>query len=67
MENNNVVQSEEIKEVQPAKPELDEAEKKRLRKKKWLNIWDHITTGLLILLMASPILILTYIFLWFIL
>lgn len=67
MENNNVVQSEEIKEVQPAKPEQGEAEKKRLRKKKWLNIWDHFTTGLLILLMASPILILAYIFLWFIL
>ena len=36
------------------------------RKKKWLAIWDKITTGLLILLMASPVLILLYIFLWFV-
>lgn len=30
-------------------------------------IWDKITTGILILLMASPVLILGYIFLWFLL
>ena len=34
---------------------------------KWKDVWDKCTTGLLILLMASPILILGYIFLWFIL
>ena len=27
--------------------------------------WDKITTGLFILLMASPILVLVYIFAWF--
>ena len=38
----------------------------QLEKKKKLNaIWDKITTGLLIFLMASPFLILGYIFLWF--
>ena len=42
------------------------AEKKLKRKKKLLNIWDKCTTGLLILLMTSPILILLYIFLWFV-
>ncbi len=31
------------------------------------EIFDHITTGILILLLSSPILILAYIFLWFIL
>ncbi len=41
-------------------------EKKRARKKKWLAVWDKVTTGLLILLMTSPILILLYIFLWFV-
>lgn len=33
--------------------------------KKWKSIWDKVTTGILILLMASPLLILTYIFVWF--
>ena len=31
----------------------------------WKNTWDKITTGILIALMATPILILTYIILWF--
>ncbi len=35
------------------------------RKKKIREVWDKITTGLLIFLMASPILILLYIFIWF--
>ena len=35
------------------------------KKKKRQRIWDKITTGILILLMASPILILGYIFMWF--
>jgi len=35
------------------------------KKKKWKNIWDKVTTGILIFLMASPILILAYIFIWF--
>ena len=33
----------------------------------WKQIWDHTTTGILILFIISPILILGYIFLWFIL
>ena len=36
------------------------------KKKKWSAFWDKITTGLLIFLMATPVLILAYIFLWFI-
>lgn len=32
----------------------------------WKKFWDKVTTGLLILLMASPFLILVYILLWFI-
>ena len=31
------------------------------------EIYDKVTTGILILLMASPLLILLYIFLWFVL
>ena len=41
----------------------EELEKKRKRH----AIWDKVTTGILIALMASPIAILAYIFLWFIL
>ncbi len=33
----------------------------------WKVVWDKFTTGLLIFLMCSPILILGYIFLWFVL
>lgn len=36
------------------------------KKKKRKAIWDKVTTGILIFLMASPILILAYIFTWFI-
>lgn len=42
-------------------------ELKEKRKKTLANIWDRFTTGLLIFLMASPFLILLYIFLWFVL
>ncbi len=35
------------------------------KKKKYREIWDKITTGILIALMASPLLILGYIFIWF--
>lgn len=35
------------------------------KKKKWRAIWDKVTTGILIFLMASPLLILGYIFMWF--
>lgn len=46
--------------------QLIEKAKEFFESKKWKAIWDKITTGILIVLMASPILILTYIFLWFI-
>ena len=38
---------------------------RKLTKKEWEFIFDKFTTGLLILLMASPVLILIYIFSWF--
>lgn len=47
--------------------ELQITEEQLAKKKKWAEIWDKVTTGLLIALMASPLLILGYIFLWFIL
>ena len=45
--------------------ELRISDEERARKKKIKEIWDKITTGFLIVLMASPILILAYIFIWF--
>ena len=33
--------------------------------KKWKEIWDKITTGILIVLMATPVIILAYIIIWF--
>lgn len=54
----------ENKEISPE--EQAALELKAKRKKTLLNIWDHFTTGLLIFLMASPFLILLYIFLWFV-
>ena len=41
--------------------------KEKTKNVKWKEVWDKVTTGLLILLMASPILILAYILLWFVL
>ena len=35
------------------------------KKKRRKEIWDKVTTGILIFLMASPFMILTYIFIWF--
>lgn len=40
--------------------------KEKTKNVKWKVVWDKVTTGLLILLMASPIIILTYILVWFI-
>ena len=37
-----------------------------LKEVNWKVVWDHVTTGLLIFLMCSPIMILAYIFIWFI-
>ena len=45
--------------------ELRVTDEERARKKKIAEIWDKITTGILIILMSSPILILAYIFIWF--
>lgn len=41
--------------------------KEKTKNVKWKDVWDKVTTGLLILVMASPLLILGYIMLWFIL
>lgn len=45
--------------------ELRMTDEELAKKKKFAEIWDKFTTGLLIFLMTSPILILGYIFLWF--
>ena len=51
----------EVKEIQ-----IDQAfAEEQARKKRVKQIWDKITTGLFIALLASPIAILLYIFLWF--
>lgn len=41
--------------------------KEKTKDVKWKEVWDKCTTGLLIFLMASPLLILGYILLWFVL
>lgn len=41
--------------------------KEKTKNVKWKEVWDKVTTGILIFLMCSPLLILGYIFLWFIL
>jgi hypothetical protein len=53
---------EEVKEIQIDQAFAEEQAKKR----KIREIWDKVTTGLFIALLASPLLILLYIFLWFI-
>ena len=45
--------------------ELRVSDAERAKKKKMKEMWDKVTTGLLLLLMSSPILILAYIFIWF--
>ena len=45
--------------------ELRVTDEELAKKKKMKEIWDKFTTGLLIFLMASPILILAYIFISF--
>ena len=59
MQNNEI----EVKTEAQLLREAEEAE--RAKKAKIAAIWDKFTTGLLIFLMASPILVLLYIFLWF--
>ena len=54
--------NEEVAEI-----EIDqEFAEEQAKKKKRLEILDKITTGIFILLLASPVLILMYIFFWFI-
>ena len=53
---------EEVSEIDLDQNFIDE----QAKKKKRLEIWDKITTGLFIALLASPVLILLYIFLWFV-
>ena len=36
-----------------------------LKTVKWKIVWDHVTTGILILLMCSPFLILAFLVIWF--
>lgn len=38
---------------------------KKAKKVNWKKVWDKVSTGLLILIMAAPVLILAYIFYWF--
>ena len=52
----------EVKEIQIDQAFADE----QARKKHIKEIWDKVTTGLFIALLASPFAILLYIFLWFI-
>lgn len=53
---------EEVREI-----EIDqEFAEEQARKKRVREIWDKITTGLFIALLASPFIILLYIFLWFV-
>ena len=42
-----------------------EKAKEYFKSSKWKELWDKITTGILITLMISPFAILTYIILWF--
>ena len=53
---------EEVSEITLDQDFMDE----QAKKKKRLEIWDKVTTGLFIALLASPVLILLYIFLWFV-
>ena len=39
--------------------------KEKTKNVNWKKVWDKVTTGILILIMAAPILILAYIFIWF--
>lgn len=51
-----------VKKIQIDQEFADEQAKKRRMR----EIWDKVTTGIFIALLASPIAILLYIFLWFI-
>lgn len=51
----------EVEEIQIDQAFAEEQAKKRRMR----EIWDKVTTGLFIALLASPVAILLYIFLWF--
>ena len=57
----------EVRVEEVAEIEIDQAfaEEQALKRKRQ-EIWDKITTGIFIALLASPVIILLYIFLWFI-
>ncbi|MBQ8302649.1 MAG: hypothetical protein IJX97_03765 [Clostridia bacterium] len=45
---------------------MDNFELEQEKKKKRAEIWDKVTTGLLIAVIASPVVVLLYIIIWFI-
>lgn len=57
----------EVRVEEVAEIEIDQAfaEEQALKRKRQ-ELWDKITTGIFIALLASPFIILLYIFLWFI-
>jgi hypothetical protein len=59
----NAVNEDEIVDVAPQEDSLSGLTEGQRRRR---NIFDKITTGLLVALMASPVAILAYIFAWFI-
>ena len=61
------IENAEVTEVEKTPEQLArEAEDiERAKKAKVAAFWDKVTTGILIFLMASPFMILTYIFIWF--
>ena len=64
-------EAEAVAEAEPIAEKTEEQllreaeEEEKARKAKIRAIWDKVTTGLLIALMASPLLMLLYIFIWF--
>lgn len=67
MSENIIETNETVEQVAPIEvsEETRMLDEKHAKKKKLLAIWDKVTTGLLILFMASPLLIVGYILLWF--
>ena len=72
MENNEkdieIIETEEpteAPEADAALPEIPERSAEDLAMKRKKEIWDKITTALLILVLCSPIMILAYILIWF--
>lgn len=55
----------EAAEADSALPEMPERSAEDLAMKRKKEIWDKITTALLILVLCSPIMILAYILIWF--